>query len=359
MMNVFRTAVIFTIFCFLSCKSQMGNRYQVKKIPLDKMEAGIDSIWMEVVSWDGDTTTLYQKKRNHYASALEEFYDTYRLEKSPLAEKALLFAYFIRFRNEDAEQIGGNFRAITNQVSPELWQAIYPIFSKVISQTAPPEEWIASLNDLASRTEAPLRKANIWLELGRWHFYKQDKATAGEYFSKITALPELMFLDPAPKQLNEAVSFQNQIDRLQVGLAAPAFCATDIDGLEQCVNAEAEKVFLLDFWATWCGPCRKDMPKLKSIYEKHKDRDDFQIIGISLDRKMDQLRDYLAKENLPWPQIFEGGDLKRKGKITLLYNGLSLPTYVVIDKNGVIQFNHDLRKQGREMEPVIDSLLNQ
>ena len=88
---------------------------------------------------------------------------------------------------------------------------------------------------------------------------------------------------------------------------------------------------MLDFWATWCGPCIAEMPKVKKTYEKYKDQR-FQIIGISLDRSMAPLEAYIEKEGLAWLHYWD-----ESRKVRNLYEVRAIPSTFLIDGEGIIR----------------------
>lgn len=93
------------------------------------------------------------------------------------------------------------------------------------------------------------------------------------------------------------------------------------------------KYLLVDFWASWCGPCRKEMPHLVDAYAKYKDKG-LEIVGVSLDQDADAWKGYLEKANMTWPQM---SDLKGwNSELAAPYGVMSIPSTVLIDKDGKI-----------------------
>lgn len=90
--------------------------------------------------------------------------------------------------------------------------------------------------------------------------------------------------------------------QLAVGDAAPDFQATTLDGKTITLADFAGKYLLLDFWATWCGPCIGEMPHMKELYAEYGDNPKFAMVGLSLDGDKSALEQYVAKEELGWIQ---------------------------------------------------------
>ncbi|HEX8914039.1 MAG TPA: TlpA disulfide reductase family protein [Humisphaera sp.] len=96
------------------------------------------------------------------------------------------------------------------------------------------------------------------------------------------------------------------------------------------------KVVLVDFWATWCPPCRAELPELKKFYAEHHDKG-LEIIGVSSDREAGELKAFLAKNpDMPWPHLFEPAS-PGWHPLTDKFGITSIPTVFVIDRNGVVR----------------------
>jgi thiol-disulfide isomerase/thioredoxin len=112
------------------------------------------------------------------------------------------------------------------------------------------------------------------------------------------------------------------------------------------------KVILVDFWATWCGPCRAELPRVKKIYQDYHDKG-LEILGVSCDNSADDLKKFLDEnKDMPWPQLF---DASKPGwhALATQYGVMGIPTMFLIDKTGVVR-----TVEAREtMETMIPKLL--
>jgi len=107
-----------------------------------------------------------------------------------------------------------------------------------------------------------------------------------------------------------------------------------VDGREIDLTGMKGKVVLVDFWATWCGPCMRELPNVKSAYERLNPKG-FEIVGISFDRDLDKLKQVVAREKMTWPQYFEGnGDGNKYGE---QFGISSIPTMWLVDKKGMLR----------------------
>ena len=122
---------------------------------------------------------------------------------------------------------------------------------------------------------------------------------------------------------------------LKEGAKFPDFDVKGLDGKPLSIANYKGKVVLLDFWATWCGPCVKELPNVLAAYDKYH-KDGFEIIGISLDREKDKekLETFLKEKNMTWAQFFDGKGWENE--LGVKYGVNSIPATYLLNGEGVI-----------------------
>ena len=135
---------------------------------------------------------------------------------------------------------------------------------------------------------------------------------------------------------------------------AANFQMIDVFGKQVRLNALRGKVVLLDFWATWCPPCRAEIPHFNKLYRKYRSQG-FEIIGVSLDKGGPEVVRPFAKENkMRYPLVM--GDTK----ITQDYGGIrGIPTTFLIDKKGRIAYKYVGFTEAWKFERAISALLSE
>lgn len=140
-------------------------------------------------------------------------------------------------------------------------------------------------------------------------------------------------------------------DPTEVGAAMPDFNAKLLDGKTFDVKEQRGKVVLLNLWATWCGPCRAEIPELVALYGKHSGNG-LEIIGVSLDDASAEssVRDFAKEQKITYPIA-----LDPDGKLANDFRTSVIPTTVLVDRGGKIRWRHigAIEPNDKELESAI------
>lgn len=140
------------------------------------------------------------------------------------------------------------------------------------------------------------------------------------------------------KSLPSARTVYNTVDRNNfqsnlIGKIAPDFSLKDVAGKDVALKSFRGNVTLIEFWASWCGPCRANNPGLVKVYQKFKAKG-FKILGVSLDHKKDDWLNAIKEDGLKWTHV---SDLKFwNGEVSKMYHVTAIPINYLIDKDGKV-----------------------
>ena len=230
---------------------------------------------------------------------------------------------------------------------------------------------IAAGQDWAARAKAPKDQSDAHYEMGiaylsQGRINHKDEAFANAerefktaveldatsgpaFYGDAMALSYLKQDDAARAQFQSFLKFTAKdsaihqrtlrlIDRPELARArmAPAFAVTTLDGKHVSLDDLTGKVVLIDFWATWCGPCREALPHLRRIAQKFSE-EPLVVLSISLDKDEQKWKDFVGHNQMTWLQYRDGG---WDGQIARLFQVQAIPHTFTIDADGVLQDEH-------------------
>lgn len=142
-----------------------------------------------------------------------------------------------------------------------------------------------------------------------------------------------------------------KIERTAIGSVAPDFSLEDPNGKLIHLSSFQGKYLFIDFWASWCQPCRIENPELVKVYEKLKGSQ-FEILGVSFDKKKERWVKAIEKDGLTWPQV---SDLKYlDSEMVELYNITNVPMTFLLDPDGKIIAKN---LHATDLENILEELL--
>jgi peroxiredoxin len=142
---------------------------------------------------------------------------------------------------------------------------------------------------------------------------------------------------------------------VDVGGRAPEIGLNDLDGRPMRMNELRGKVVLVDFWASWCAPCRQEFPVLQRLHQRFASQG-LVIVGVSVDNELRNVRDFLRRN----PASFRIVHDPRK-EVAGRYGGRAMPSSYLIDRRGIVRFYHPGFRAGdaAQLEREVQQLLAQ
>ncbi len=133
----------------------------------------------------------------------------------------------------------------------------------------------------------------------------------------------------------------------EIGKAASSFSLSSVNGGNK-MSVEKGKVTIVDFWATWCEPCKKSFPKYQELYVKYK-ASGLEVVAVSVDDEKKDIPDFIKQHGAKFPVGWDEGH-----KIADCWHPPNMPSAYVIDKNGVVKFVHNGYHDGEEADVELD-----
>lgn len=140
-------------------------------------------------------------------------------------------------------------------------------------------------------------------------------------------------------------------DIIDIGEPAPDFTLKDLDGNTVSLkDFKGKKAVLLNFWASWCPPCREEMPDLDKLYQENKS-DDFTVLAVNVGESEKVVKEFIEEKGYSFPVL-----LDKTQKIGIAYNTFSIPTSVLVDKEGIIRVYRPGLMTYKQMLETLDSI---
>lgn len=212
---------------------------------------------------------------------------------------------------------------------PWVYEGFKAFASTLSRSRVPAEQLKQAINVNLEKVPAKTRTYKLAIG-GVMAGLKQASNENYSYFAK-RFMEEFKDIDPdAVKSLKKEVE---SVGQYQVGGTPPDFSQPTPMGEEFALSQLKGNVVLIDFWASWCGPCRRENPNVLRLYNKYHPKG-FEILGVSLDKTKNKWEAAIKKDGLPWHQISDLGGWKNK--VANDFGVRSIPHTVLIGKDGKI-----------------------
>ncbi|MDX5423301.1 MAG: AhpC/TSA family protein [Hymenobacteraceae bacterium] len=266
----------------------------------------------------------------------------------------------------DAKDINGTAK-VEGSEDTRLFQELNKLVNESRLQQMELEQRFSQAMQQGNEQEAEkIRQEYLVLQRKVKDFIAQHPGSVVSAFgtaSLIDPVNDFAFADSMAHLFNENIPNSKYTamlnERLQpyrstaIGQTAPDFSLPTPEGDSKSLSSLRGKYVLIDFWASWCGPCRKENPNVVKMYNEYKNKGEgFEIFGVSLDQSRDKWLKAIADDKLTWPHV---SDLKGwESSAAQLYNVTAIPQTVLVDPEGKI-IAKGLR--GEELEQKLASLL--
>lgn len=300
----------------------------------------LSSLICSVLIWSCSEISVAEEKPE-LAEARAKFQSYLEKRPSPEANQAL-FEVAITWANVEgaSAQVEELVRKIP--VRDDVWPTILIGYGNAFGRDGRYDRGMELLTELEPRIIPMVSRSAVLVTLARyWH-------SKGMTDKAVKAYERILTWAPSPELSLDAKRGLREINELAIGRPAPDFSCSDLAGNKFALSDHRGDIVVIDFWATWCGPCQPEIPYLRSVASKHPA---IVMITIAKDDDPDKVRAKLNVDGIGWPHVLDG---MRDGKLSELYNADAIPRVFVVDREGKIAAK-DLR--GEALVSAIDQLV--
>ena len=149
----------------------------------------------------------------------------------------------------------------------------------------------------------------------------------------------------------------NALKNTESGMKAPVCEFNDIDGNTHRSSDFEGKVLYIDFWATWCGPCKQEIPHMAKLYEHYKDNPKIAIISISIDTNVEAWKKMVTKDKPAWPQFIAEG--AQNMKMSNDWGITAIPRFIILNADGTIRSANAVRPSASDIIQQLDEIIKE
>lgn len=280
------------------------------------------------VNFDANNYRAYTTEGSPATESLHNLFEKYHVQDSSL------YVSFVQLDSLQKQNAGDSVLSIARAKRDAQIKEINTLMNDFINKSPSPAARLYALG-MASRTMTPE-------EIKSLVNVSADKFKEHQGFAKIKAV-----VNAQQKQDPAAAPAKYFL----LGQQAPEINLPDANGKNIALSSFRGKFVLVDFWASWCGPCRRENPNVVKAYNQFKDKN-FTVLGVSLDQEKEKWLEAIKADNLTWTHI---SDLKYwQSAVVPLYDLQGIPFNVLVDPQGKIIAN-DLR--GEDLEKKLAEVL--
>ena len=205
------------------------------------------------------------------------------------------------------------------------------------------------ISDFCAESREPLQNISLVTSLARGLEYAKQSEMAAEAYEMLS---DVLRKQDTKALTQQAETMAGAARRMRLLGNKMELEGTTLEGKPFSLDEYAGKVVLVDFWATWCGPCVAEIPNVKTYYELYHDRG-FEVVGISLDSSRSKLESFVEAKKIPWINLYEE-EAGSSQPAAVQYGVMAIPTVILVNREGNAV---SLSARGKELGRLLEEEL--